>query len=89
MDEWLTPRLGRFTHGKQICYPLYRRLGGPRAGLNECAKPRLDQDSIPGPFSAYRVAELSGLHGCGFINISRVTENITRWTEFLKCMWKR
>jgi hypothetical protein len=26
-NEWLTPRLGRFTPGKQPWYPLYRRLG--------------------------------------------------------------
>ena len=27
--EWLTPRPGRFTLGKENRYPLYRRLGGP------------------------------------------------------------
>ena len=27
---WLTPRPGRFTHGKETRYPLYRRLGGPQ-----------------------------------------------------------
>ena len=45
-------------------YPLYRRLGGPKAGLDGCRKSRLHRDSIPGPFSPLRVAistELSRL----------------------------
>ena len=29
--EWLTPRPGRFTPGKETRYPLYRRLGGPQS----------------------------------------------------------
>ena len=33
---WLTPRLGRFTPGKETRYPLYRRLGGPRARVDGC-----------------------------------------------------
>jgi hypothetical protein len=28
---WLTPRPGRFTPGKEIWYPLYRRLGRPQS----------------------------------------------------------
>jgi hypothetical protein len=32
-------------------YPLYRRLGGPRAGLDRCGKSRPHRDSIPGPSS--------------------------------------
>ena len=27
---WLTPRLGRFTSGKETRYPLHRTLGGPQ-----------------------------------------------------------
>ena len=27
---WSTPRPGHFTPGKDLVYPLYRRLGGPR-----------------------------------------------------------
>jgi hypothetical protein len=27
---WSTPRLGRFTPGKETRYPLYRKLGGPQ-----------------------------------------------------------
>jgi hypothetical protein len=27
---WSTPRPGRFTAGKELRYPLYRRLGGPQ-----------------------------------------------------------
>ena len=37
-------------------YPLYRRLGGPRAGLDGCWKSRPHRDSIPGPSSPQRVA---------------------------------
>jgi hypothetical protein len=32
-------------------YPLYRRLGCPRAGLDGCRKSRLHRDSIPEPSS--------------------------------------
>jgi hypothetical protein len=31
-----TPRTGHFTRGKETRYPLYRRLGGPQAGLDVC-----------------------------------------------------
>ena len=37
---WSAPRPGRFTPGKETLYPLYRRLGGPRAGLDGCGKSR-------------------------------------------------
>jgi len=30
-------------------YQLYRRLGGPRAGLDGCGNSRSHRDSIPGP----------------------------------------
>jgi hypothetical protein len=29
--DWLTPRRGRFTPGKEPRYPLNRRLGGPHS----------------------------------------------------------
>jgi hypothetical protein len=32
-------------------YPLYRRVGGPEAGLDVCEKSRPHRDSIPGPSS--------------------------------------
>jgi hypothetical protein len=32
-------------------YPLYRRQGGPRAGLDGCGKSRPHRISIPGPSS--------------------------------------
>jgi len=35
---WSTPVPGRFTPGKETRYPLYRRLGDPRAGLDGCRK---------------------------------------------------
>lgn len=34
MAEWLTPRLSRFTPGKEIWYQKYRRLGGPHGRLS-------------------------------------------------------
>jgi hypothetical protein len=39
-------------------YPLYRRLGGPRVGLDRCGKSRPDRDSIPGPSS--QIASILG-----------------------------
>jgi len=35
---------------------LYRRVGGPRAGMDRCGKSRPHRDSSPGPSSQYRVA---------------------------------
>ena len=40
-----TPRPG----GKETQYPLYRKLGGPRAGLDRRGKSCSHQDSNPGP----------------------------------------
>ena len=50
------PRPGRLTPGKESRYPLYRRLGGPRASLDGCGKSRFHRDSIPWPFSPQRVS---------------------------------
>jgi hypothetical protein len=44
---WSTPRPGRFTPGKETQYPLYRRLVGPRAGLDGCGKSRRPLGSDP------------------------------------------
>ena len=41
--------------GKEIRYPLYMRLGGPRAGMEGCGKFVLHGDTIPRPSSPYRV----------------------------------
>ena len=35
---WLTLRPGHFTPGIDTWDPFYRRVGGTRAGLNECVK---------------------------------------------------
>jgi hypothetical protein len=43
-------------------YPLYRRLGGPRAYLDGCRKSRSHRDSIPRPSSPWRVAILTELY---------------------------
>jgi hypothetical protein len=42
LDEggWSVPRPDHFTPGKETRYELYRRLVGPRAGLDECGKSR-------------------------------------------------
>ena len=37
-------------------YPLYRRLGGPTAGMDQCSISRPQQDSIPGPPNPQRGA---------------------------------
>jgi hypothetical protein len=42
---------GRITAGADTRYPLCRRLGGPRAGLDGCGKFRPHRDSVPGPSS--------------------------------------
>ena len=44
--EWLTPRLGRFTPGKETLYPLYRRLDGlqDRSGRVQKMSPQLGFD---------------------------------------------
>ena len=36
-------------------YPFYRRLGGPRAGLDGPGKSRLHHDSFPRPSRPYRI----------------------------------
>ena len=51
-DEWLTPRPGRFTPGKNIRYPLYRRVGEPQGRSERVRKIRIHQDSILGPSSS-------------------------------------
>jgi len=57
-------------------YPLYRRLGAPRAGVDQCRKSRPQQDSIPGPSSPQRVAMAIEL----FRNISEsVSRNYARY----------
>ena len=35
---WLAPRPGRFTTGKEIRYPLYRRLDGPQGRSGQVRK---------------------------------------------------
>jgi len=44
-------RPGRSLPLRKTRYPLYRRLGGPRAGLYRCGKSRPHRDSILGPSS--------------------------------------
>ena len=46
-----TSQPGHFTPRKKTGYPLYKRLGGPRAGVEGCGKSRHYRDWIPGPSS--------------------------------------
>ena len=65
-------RPGRTLPPWKTRYPLYRRLGGPRAGLDRCEKSRPHRDSIPVPSSQYhslyrlrypaRIKSFLGLH---------------------------
>jgi hypothetical protein len=48
---WIKPRPGRFILWEVIRYPLYRRLGGPQAGLDRCEKSLKNRDSITGKSS--------------------------------------
>ena len=56
MGWWSTPRLGRFTPGKETRYLSYRRLGGPegRSGRVQKISPPPVFDS--GPSNPYQVA---------------------------------
>jgi len=54
--EGSTSRTGRFLHPGKTRYPLYRRLVGPRAGLDRCGKSRPHRVSIPKRSSKYAVA---------------------------------
>jgi hypothetical protein len=44
---------GYFTPGKEIQYPLYRRLGVPSSRSGQVRKHRPHRDLIPEPFSSY------------------------------------
>jgi len=44
---WSKPRPGRFTPRKETRYTSYRKLGGPRAGLDRRRKSCPHRDSIP------------------------------------------
>jgi len=50
-DERSASRLGRSLPPGKIRYPLYRRLGGPRVGLDRCGKSCPHRNWIPGPSS--------------------------------------
>jgi hypothetical protein len=45
--EWLTPRPGRFTSGKDTRYPLCRRVGGPKGFYGRVRKISLLQRFDP------------------------------------------
>ena len=60
--EWSAARTGRTLPPGKTRYPLYRRLGGSRAGLDG-RKISPHRDSIPGPSSPEPVAIPSELPG--------------------------
>jgi len=45
--EWSAARTGRTLPPGKTWYPLYRKLGGLRIGLDRCGKSRPHRDSIP------------------------------------------
>ena len=49
---WLTPRPDRFTPGKEIPFPFYRRLVRPQGRSGRVRKIRPHRDLIPGPSSS-------------------------------------
>jgi hypothetical protein len=57
-------------------YPLYRRLGGPRAGLDRCGKSRTQRDSIPRPSSPYLVPIPNTLPGPQGISVPTAKINV-------------
>ena len=67
---WSTPRLGRFTPGKEIRYPLYRGLGGPPGSVLTGAE-NLASTGIRSPDrpvssqSLYRLRYPGPQHACG------------------------
>ena len=55
MRRVVTSRSGSFNPVKETRWPWYGWLDGPRAGLDSCGKSRPHWDSIPGPYSRWRV----------------------------------
>ena len=75
---WLTPRPGRFNPGKEIRYPLFRRLGGPqgRSGrVREISSlPEFDPRIVqPVAQSLYRLS-YSGSHTSESTNVQEQNE---------------
>jgi len=56
-------------------YPLYRRLGGPRGGLDGCRKSRPHTDSIPGWPNSSQFAILTTLARPTFIFLIGIRAN--------------
>jgi hypothetical protein len=56
---WSTPRPGRFTLGKEVRYPLYRRLGGPQGRSGRVRKisppPGFDPQTVQPIASHYAI----------------------------------
>jgi hypothetical protein len=65
---WSTSRPGRFTPWKQTGDPLYSRLGGSRAVLDECEKsrppPRFDPRTVQPVASRYTDCSVTWIHHC-------------------------
>jgi len=45
-DKWSASRSGRFTSGKELGYPLHRRLGGPQS---RCGRVEEEKNTQPLP----------------------------------------
>jgi len=60
-------RPGRSLPLGKTRYPLYKRLVGPRPGMDRCGKSRPHRDSIPGPSSPLPVAIPTELLGPQYV----------------------
>ena len=79
---WLTPRPGRFTHGKQTqCTHCIGGWVGPRAGLDRCGKSRHHRDTIPGPSSLTRVYKMGELTRFRINLIFSFSDTLQKWQQ--------
>ena len=97
--KWVvSTKLGFFYPEKEIWYPLYWRLDGPRYLCGRHGKYRPHQDSISGPICQYRVLYLLGYQGrlsyC--VMLSNVptggdikTSTPLHYCNSIECLWNQ
>jgi hypothetical protein len=84
-DGYLTVRPGNFAFGKEIGYPLYRKLGGPQGGAKGAEKlsrpTRFDPRTVQSVASRYTVYDIPA-HNVNY----RILSNLIRtsFCRFLK-----
>ena len=69
--DWLMPCPGRFTHGKDTRYPLYKRPGGPQGRSG-----RVRKTSIPPGFHPWTVHPLASRYTDYSIPAHRIWQDI-------------